>query len=121
MKLGYTGFNAGPLAQPQAIADLLKCAEDAGFESAWTGEHVVVIDPQEPPSPVPPDFPFIDTIAALSFAAGAGGVFCCAARTPGATAKARAAITQRVLWNRINLPAQARRRILYGVGAGCSR
>jgi probable F420-dependent oxidoreductase len=73
MKLGYAGFNAGPLARPDSIAAVLKCAEDAGFESAWTGEHVVAIDPQEPPSPVPPDFPFIDTVAALSFAAGVTG------------------------------------------------
>ena len=46
MKIGYFGFNNGPLGQPEPMAQLLQCAEAAGFESAWTGEHGVVIDPQ---------------------------------------------------------------------------
>ena len=69
MKLGYFGFNNGALANPSDMATVLRALEDHGFESAWTGEHVVVIDPQEAPSPVPPKFPFVDTVAALSFAA----------------------------------------------------
>ncbi len=114
MKLGYTGFNAGPLAQPQMIADLLKCAEEAGFESAWTGEHVVVIDPQEPPSPVPPEFPFIDTVAALSFAAGVttklklgSGIILLAQRNPVVLAKELASID-----------VLSGGRLIFGVGVG---
>lgn len=114
MKLGYTGFNAGPLAQPQMIADLLKCAEDAGFESAWTGEHVVVIDPQEAPSPVPPEFPFIDTVAALSFAAGVtkklklgSGIILLAQRNPVVLAKELTSID-----------VLSGGRLIFGVGVG---
>lgn len=114
MKLGYTGFNAGPLAQPDAIAAVLRCAEDAGFESAWTGEHVVVIDPQEAPSPVPPEFPFIDTVAALSFAAGVtrrlklgSGIILLAQRNPVVLAKELTSID--VLSNG---------RLMFGVGVG---
>ena len=69
MKIGYFGFNNGPLSTPDSMRRILVTLEACGFESAWTGEHVVAIDPQEPPSPVPPDFPMLDTVAALSFAA----------------------------------------------------
>ena len=53
MKIGFFGFNNGALGHPDAMARALRAMDDAGFESAWTGEHVVVVDPQEPPSPVP--------------------------------------------------------------------
>ncbi|MGE0665137.1 MAG: LLM class F420-dependent oxidoreductase [Sphingomonadales bacterium] len=114
MKLGYSGFNAGPLATPESIAAVLKCAEDAGFESAWTGEHVVAIDPQEPPSPVPPDFPFVDTIAALSFAAGVtsmlklgSGIILLAQRNPVVLAKELTSID-----------VLSGGRLIFGVGVG---
>ena len=64
MKIGFFGFNNGVLAESEAMARALKAMDEAGFESAWTGEHVVLIDPQEPPSPAPPDFPMLDTVAA---------------------------------------------------------
>ena len=51
------------------MASLVRLVEEVGFESIWTGEHVVLIDPQAPPSPAPPETPFLDTIAALAFAA----------------------------------------------------
>ena len=70
MKIGFFGFNKGLLGEPDAMSRALRAMDDAGFESAWTGEHVVLLDPQQPPSPVPPEFPMVDTIAALSFAAG---------------------------------------------------
>ena len=44
-------------------------AEDAGFDSLWTGEHVVLPDPQAPPSPAPPQTPMLDPAAALAFLA----------------------------------------------------
>lgn len=58
MKIGYFGFNNGPLATAANMTAILRALEDHGFEPAWTGEHVVLIDPQEAPSPVPPDFRF---------------------------------------------------------------
>lgn len=69
MKLGFFGLNAGVLSHPDSIARFARSAEAAGYESVWTGEHVVHVDPQVPPSPNPPDTRFLDQVAALSFAA----------------------------------------------------
>ena len=69
MKLGLFGLNTGVLSHPDAIARVARSAEAAGYESLWTGEHVVLIDPQQPPSPVPPQTRFLDQVAVLSFAA----------------------------------------------------
>jgi len=69
MKLGYFGFNMGLLATPEAMERVACAAEAAGLESLFSGEHVVVQDPQAPPSPLPPETPVIDQIAALSHAA----------------------------------------------------
>ena len=57
MKFGLFGINNGPCAFPKCAAAVAKAAEDAGFESLWTGEHVILPDPQAPPSPVPADYP----------------------------------------------------------------
>lgn len=114
MKIGYFGFNNGPLGHPGAMASLLRCAEDAGFESAWTGEHVVVIDPQEPPSPVPPEFPILDTVVSLSYAAAVtgtlklgAGIILLAQRNPVVLAKELTSID-----------VLSGGRLLFGVGVG---
>ena len=60
MKFGLFGINIGPLAAPEAAARVARAAEDAGFDSVWTGEHVVLPDPQRPPSPAPPHERFLD-------------------------------------------------------------
>src|ERR1700720_1367751 len=69
MKFGLFGINFGPCANPVTAAAVARAAEAAGFESLWTGEHIVLPDPQVPPSPVPADAPFIDTAVALAFIA----------------------------------------------------
>ena len=46
MKLGLFGINFGPCADPALALRVARAAEDAGFESVWTGEHVVLPDPQ---------------------------------------------------------------------------
>jgi probable F420-dependent oxidoreductase len=69
MKFGLFGINLGPCANPPTAAAAALAAEAAGFESVWTGEHIVLPDPQVPPSPVPADAPFIDTAVALAFIA----------------------------------------------------
>lgn len=114
MKIGFFGFNNGTLANPEAMESLLKAVEACNFESAWTGEHVVLINPREPPSPVPPHFPMLDTVAALSFAAGvtkeiriASGIILLAQRNPVVLAKELSAID--VLSNG---------RLMFGVGVG---
>src|ERR1700756_4882071 len=69
MKIGLFGINNGPCAFPKCAAAVARAAEDAGFESVWTGEHVILPDPQAPPSPVPADYPMLDPAVALAFVA----------------------------------------------------
>ena len=69
MKLAYFGINIGPCADPDVAARVAQAAEQAGLESLWTGEHVVLPDPQVPPSPSPPEVPFLDPAVALAFVA----------------------------------------------------
>lgn len=69
MHFGVFGINMGPCADGQAAVRVAQAAEAAGFESVWTGEHVVLPDPQAAPSPLPPQTPILDpavTLAALA-------------------------------------------------------
>jgi probable F420-dependent oxidoreductase len=70
MKFGLFGINNGACAFPETAAKVAKAAEAAGFESLWTGEHVILPDPQVPPSPVAPDYPMLDPAISLAFIAG---------------------------------------------------
>ena len=99
MKIGYFGANVGAFDDPDAIARLGRAVEDLGFESLWTGEHVVLVDPQRPPSPVPPHAPFVDTVATLAFLAAkterillGSGIILLAQRQPIVLAKELAGI-----------------------------
>jgi probable F420-dependent oxidoreductase len=69
MKFGLFGINNGPCAFPKCAAAVARAAEDAGFESVWTGEHVILPDPQAPPSPVAADYPMLDPAVSLAFIA----------------------------------------------------
>jgi probable F420-dependent oxidoreductase len=51
MKLGLIFANSGPFANPQLFTHLAQAAEQFGFESIWTVEHVVI--PQDFKSPYP--------------------------------------------------------------------
>lgn len=69
MHFGLFGINIGPCAAGQEAVRVARAAEAAGFESVWTGEHVVLPDPQVAPSPLPPQTPMLDpavTLAALA-------------------------------------------------------
>lgn len=66
MKFGLFGINFGACADPATAVEVARAAENAGFESLWTGEHVVLPDPQVPPSPSPPWVPFLDPVVALT-------------------------------------------------------
>lgn len=70
MKLGLFGINMGIGSNPEICVRVAQAAEAAGFESTWTGEHVVLPDPQVPPSPLPPHHPILDPTVALAFIAG---------------------------------------------------
>ena len=69
MKFGFFGINMNVCSNPEAAARVAQAAEAAGFESVWTGEHVVLPDPQAPPSPLPPLYPLLDPAIALAFIA----------------------------------------------------
>ena len=114
MKFGYFGLNLGTFDHPDAIERLVVTAEQLGFESIWTGEHVVLVDPHQPPSPVPPLSPFVDTIASLAFAAAkttrikiGSGIILIAQREPIVLAKELAGVD-----------VLSKGRLLVGVGVG---
>ena len=69
MKFGLFGINMNVCSNPDVAARVAQAAEAAGFESLWTGEHVVLPDPQVPPSPLPPQAPLLDPAVALAFVA----------------------------------------------------
>jgi probable F420-dependent oxidoreductase len=99
MKFGVFGINFGPCAEPAAASRVAQAAEAAGFDSVWTGEHVVLPDPQQPPSPAPPQTPFLDPAAALSFVAArterirlATGIIILPQRNPVVLAKEMASV-----------------------------
>jgi probable F420-dependent oxidoreductase len=69
MKFGLFGINTGALADPESSVRAARAAEAAGFDSVWTGEHVVLPDPQAPPSPAPPSMPMLDPAVALGYVA----------------------------------------------------
>ena len=71
MRLGLFSINMGPCSRPAGLAEAASAAEAAGFDSVWAGEHVVLPDPQVPPSPMAPQDPALDPLFALTWAAAA--------------------------------------------------
>jgi probable F420-dependent oxidoreductase len=69
VKLGLFGTNMGPSTSPGELIAVAQAAEAAGFESLWMGEHVVLPDPQVPPSPMAPQDCALDPLVALTWAA----------------------------------------------------
>ena len=69
MRLGLVHINMGPMSRPGAVVQAARAAEAAGFDSVWAGEHLVLPDPQVPPSPMAPQDPALDSLLALTWAA----------------------------------------------------
>jgi probable F420-dependent oxidoreductase len=69
LDFGFFGINNGPFSDPAVMARVAKVCEDAGFDSVWTGEHVVLPDPQAPPSPAAPETDMLDGAIALTWVA----------------------------------------------------
>jgi probable F420-dependent oxidoreductase len=67
---GLFSVNAYACSRPAVAARIARLAEAAGFESLWAGEHVVLPDPQAPPSPMDPEDPILDPLVALANLAG---------------------------------------------------
>ena len=117
MKLGLFGINFGACAQPETATRIARAAEAAGFESVWTGEHVVLPDPQAPPSPSPPQTPFLDPAVALAYVAAhttrlkiATGIVILPQRNPVVLAKEMASVD-----------VVSNGRLVFGVGVGYLR
>ena len=55
MKFGLMFVNAGPFSDPDLLAHLAVTAENCGFESLWTVEHVVIPKGYQTPYPYAKD------------------------------------------------------------------
>jgi probable F420-dependent oxidoreductase len=108
--------------RPEKIAANLRQAEDAGFESAWIGEHLIMPVnyqskyPYTPDGrfPAPLDVPFHDPMMTLTYAAAvtdrirlATGIFVVPLRNPITTAKSV-----------VSLDVLSNGRVIFGIGIG---
>jgi probable F420-dependent oxidoreductase len=69
MKIALFSMTTGACTYPETAARVARAAEAAGFDSLWGGEHVVLPDPQAPPSPLAPEDRIMDPVVTLAFAA----------------------------------------------------
>jgi probable F420-dependent oxidoreductase len=114
MQLGLVHVNMGPMSRPGGLAAAAQAAEAAGFDSVWAGEHIVLPDPQAPPSPMDPRDPALDCLLALTWAAAhtatirlATGIVILPQRNPVVLAKEVA-----------TLDVLSGGRVMLGIGAG---
>ncbi len=114
MKFGLFGIGSGPCAKPEIARAVAQAAESAGYDSLWTGEHVVLPDPQAPPSPAPPEAPMLHPSTILAYLAGVTktiklgtGIVLIAQRNPLVLAKEIA-----------SLDVVTEGRLIFGIGAG---
>jgi probable F420-dependent oxidoreductase len=114
MLLGLVHVNMGSMSRPDDLVAAARAAEAAGFDSVWAGEHVVLPDPQVPPSPMKPQDPALDSLLALTWAAAhttrirlATGILILPQRNPLVLAKEVA-----------TLDVLSGGRVMLGVGAG---
>ena len=114
MKIGLFAINYGTCGDPTSAIAVAQAAEAAGFESLWTGEHIVLPDPMLPSFPLAPDTAFLDTTVALTWIAAhtqririASGIVVLPQRNPPLIAKELASID-----------VVSRGRLIIGVGAG---
>ena len=69
MKFGLFSINAYACTAPEGAMRVARAAEATGFESLWGGEHVVLPDPQAPPSPMAPGELILDPLISLAYCA----------------------------------------------------
>jgi probable F420-dependent oxidoreductase len=69
LQIGLFSMTTGPSSYPEGAARVARAAEAAGFDSLWGGEHVVLPDPQAPPSPLAPGDRITDPVVTLAFLA----------------------------------------------------
>ena len=114
MKFGLFSTNAYACSYPDVVAGVARAAEAAGFESLWGGEHVVLPDPQAPPSPMAPQDRILDPVIALTYCAAVTtrvrlgtGIIILPQRNPLVLAKELA-----------SLDALSAGRLIFGIGVG---
>jgi probable F420-dependent oxidoreductase len=114
MHFGLFSTNAYACSYPDAVAAVARAAEAAGLESLWGGEHVVLPDPQAPPSPMAPRDRILDPIIALTYCAAVTtrvrlgtGIIILPQRNPLVLAKELA-----------SLDALSAGRLIFGIGVG---
>jgi probable F420-dependent oxidoreductase len=112
--LGLLTVNVGPCAEPNVLTDVVTRAEEAGFESAWSCEHIVLPDPKIERLPMEPDFPMLASLLGLAWAAAATstirlgtGILIAPLYSPAILAKELA-----------TLDVLSRGRLILGVGVG---
>ncbi len=111
---GLFGLNTGPCSYPEGAAHIARVAEEAGWESLWVGEHVVLPEPRTRASPMNPRDRILDPIVVLTYLAAhtrgvklGTGVIILPQRNPLVLAKQLA-----------SLDVLAGGRLILGVGAG---
>lgn len=114
MKFGLFAINYGTCADHEAAVRVAQHAEAAGFDSVWTGEHLVLPDPPPSGFTFPPTLPLLDTVVSLSFLAAntssitlASGIIVLPLRNPVVLAKELA-----------SLDVVSGGRLVVGLGAG---
>jgi probable F420-dependent oxidoreductase len=114
MQIGWFGIGSGKYADADAVAEIAEAAESLGYESIWVGEHPVLIDPHEAPSPLPPHSELLDPIPVLAYAAArtsriklGTGIVILPLRNPVILAKELASVD-----------VLSRGRLLVGIGVG---
>lgn len=117
MRFGLFGIGSGVCSDPEVAARVARAAESAGFDSVWSGEHIVLPDPQRPPSPAPPHFEMLDPLIVLAYLAAktttlrlGTGIIILPQRNPLVLAKELA-----------SLDVLSGGRLLFGVGVGYLR
>ena len=114
MKFGIQGVNNGPISTADSVARVAILAEELGYESIWTGEHLLLPDPYAPPAPVEPECRFVDSVATLAFMAAltkriklGSGIILLSQRDPVVLAKELAGVD-----------VLSKGRLLFGLGVG---
>lgn len=114
LAFGLFDVNLGACSEPETAIRIARLAEGVGFESLWAGEHVVLPDPREPPSPMEPRDRILDPVIALTFLAAqthrvrlGTGIVILPQRNPLVLAKEIA-----------SLDVLSRGRFIFGIGVG---